>query len=543
MTEPANAPPGPPAAGPLSGALTVSGLTAASRVVGLGRQLVFQAVVGATLLGTVYTTANTLPNIVFEIVVGGALAGSVVPLLAGAADRQERGLAHSLAGALLGWTLAILVPLTVAAMVAAPVLARALLGPDADADAAAMTTRMLLVFLPQVPMYGVAVVTGAALNSHRRFAAAALAPLVSSLVLIGAFFAFGVVYGGSREDLGAIPISAELVLSGGTTLAVLALMLTTALPAVRAGIIGRPGLRFPTGAVRRVLPLALAGLGLVAAQQVTLLVVIRVANTQGGPGALVTWQYAFLVMMLPFAVLAYPVATAAFPSMAAAAEAGEHIRFAEVTSLALRTVVVAGALGAGALVAVAAAVARFFGLLGETPTTTDYPELSAALVLIAPAVLGTGLVLMLTRALMSVGRPGSAVVGTATGWLAAAGAGVALAAGVTDVGTVAVLSGAVAGGLLLGSAVLAVLLALAAGTAALRGAGRSLLAGVVGAGLGGGLGTWAAGWLLAEDPGLVGTALASAVGGILALGVGAGVVWVLDRAAVRVLLRRGSAAV
>src|SRR5215212_7202887 len=71
----------------------IAALTVASRIAGFGRILVFTFAVGmATRLGNLYQAANTIPNIVFEIVAGGALASLVVPVVAGplaAGDRDQ----------------------------------------------------------------------------------------------------------------------------------------------------------------------------------------------------------------------------------------------------------------------------------------------------------------------------------------------------------------------------------------------------------------------------------------------------------------------
>ena len=79
--------------------MTIGVITVLARLVGFGRQVVFAHTVGTTCLGTAYTTANMVPNIIYDIVLGGALASVVVPVLAGpaglpgdsgAADRRPR---------------------------------------------------------------------------------------------------------------------------------------------------------------------------------------------------------------------------------------------------------------------------------------------------------------------------------------------------------------------------------------------------------------------------------------------------------------------
>jgi putative peptidoglycan lipid II flippase len=78
-------------AGIARGAAVIAGLTVLSRILGLVRTLVFSQRVGASCLGTAYITANQVPNLVYELVVGGAL----IPVLACSAERaaddpQER---------------------------------------------------------------------------------------------------------------------------------------------------------------------------------------------------------------------------------------------------------------------------------------------------------------------------------------------------------------------------------------------------------------------------------------------------------------------
>jgi putative peptidoglycan lipid II flippase len=61
----------------------IGAITMLARVIGFGRQVVFAHTVRASCLGTAYTTANMVPNIIYDIVMGGALTAVVVPVLAG----------------------------------------------------------------------------------------------------------------------------------------------------------------------------------------------------------------------------------------------------------------------------------------------------------------------------------------------------------------------------------------------------------------------------------------------------------------------------
>src|SRR6185437_8634626 len=105
---------------------------------------------------------NTVPNIVFEIVAGGALASLVVPMLAGGIVAGNTEQVRRTASALLGWVLLVLTPLAV-------LVARLLLG-GGDPDKVALAARFLLVFAPQVVLYGIGIVLTGVLQAHRRFA-------------------------------------------------------------------------------------------------------------------------------------------------------------------------------------------------------------------------------------------------------------------------------------------------------------------------------------------------------------------------------------
>ena len=149
----------------------------------------------------------------------------------------------------------LLAPVSIVIVLAARPLATLLLaGVPRCQQAAAITvsTHMLVVFAPQVLLYGLAVVLYGILQAHRRFTAPALAPVVSSLVVIAAYLAFVPLGGAYRNNLAGLPVSAELVLAAGTTAGVAALMFTALGPAMRLRLRLRPTLRFPPGVAQRV---------------------------------------------------------------------------------------------------------------------------------------------------------------------------------------------------------------------------------------------------------------------------------------------------
>src|SRR5579862_8840565 len=198
----------PPGPGPVQrlgvgiarGAAIVAGLTILSRILGLVRTLVFSQTVGAGCLGTAYVTANQVPNLLYELVLGGALTSAMVPVLARSAERAgddpaEKARVGQITSALLTWSVIILVPLTLAIVAAAGPIA-SLLNPSnpnahcVHSQVVATTTTMLQVFAPQALLYGLSVVLYGLLQSYRRFAGPSIGPGISSLVLISCYLAF-----------------------------------------------------------------------------------------------------------------------------------------------------------------------------------------------------------------------------------------------------------------------------------------------------------------------------------------------------------------
>lgn len=413
------------ATGLLGAAAGLAAVTLLARVVGFGRTAVLGRTVGPTCVGDVYTAVNAVPNVVFEVVAGGALAGTVVPVLAGALARGDRAAAGRTAGALLTWTLLLLAPATLLVGLAAPLVARGLLG-QACPGAGPAGTRMLLVFLPQIALYGVAVVLTGVLQAHRRFLGPALAPLLSSVVVAGAYLLYA-----AQDPTGRaaeLTRSQELTLSVGTTLGVAVLAGSLLLPLRRTGLRLRPGLRFPPGVASRARGLAAAGVAGLAAQQLALVVALRLA-AGGDEGSVVVLALAIAVFLVPWAVLAVPLATSAFPLLSASAEAGDDAGYAVTGARTLRATAVASA-GAAAVLA-AAAVPASAVLLQGAPGGGAEP-LGRALLAFAPGLLGYGLAALLTRALLARGAGRTAATGTVVGWLSVVAADLVLVAAFPD---------------------------------------------------------------------------------------------------------------
>jgi putative peptidoglycan lipid II flippase len=412
-------------AGIARGAAVVASLTILSRVLGLARTLVFSQTVGATCLGTAYVTANQIPNLLYELILGGALTSAMVPILARSAERAardpaERARVGDITSALLTWSVVIIVPLVLVIVAAAGPIA-SLLNPSnpnahcVRADMVAVTGNMLRVFAPQALLYGLSVVLYGLLQSYRRFVAPSIGAGLSSLVLISCYLAFVPLDGG--RTLAHLPITAELVLSVGTTLGIAALVVVAIPPTWRLHLRLRPVLRFPPGVARRAGGLALVGVVELVAVDLANVVAIELANGRGQTGAIVLFNYASQVFTSISAILALSIVVSAFPVLSAR----EGPAFERTSAGSTRAVLLASWLGTALIVAIAVPAAH---VLAKQPD--QVPELIGGFLLLAPGIAGTAVIANLSRVMLVIGRLKIAAAALAGSWLLATVADVVL---------------------------------------------------------------------------------------------------------------------
>ncbi len=516
-------------------AAMIAGVTVLSRLFGFLRTLVFSHTVGHGDLADAYNSANQIPNTIFDIVAGGALASVAVPLLAGPLGRGERAYASRTVSALLTWALAALLPLCLLGIGLAIPLGALIAGPHGPAGSYPdLVGRFLILFMPQIPLYGVAVVLSAALQADRRFFSPAIAPLLSSLVMVTTYSAFGVLDSDAANNLDQLTDSAWLLLGIGTTVGVATLALSL-IPAVRrAGFRLRPTLRFAPGVARQARRLAAAGMATLIAQNCAVLGVVFLTNyADPSGGALTVYNFSWAVYLLPYAVLVVPIATSAFTELAALAEGADVPGYQAGIAATARALALAGFAGAGLLAAVAWPMASLF--IAPHSAGPGAATMAYGLLAFAPGLLGYAAVALLGRVLYASGYGRDAAVATSIGWLVVFGADAVLiftwrAQPVTALGVGNSLGMTVAGLLLLRAVRRRV------GGAAFAGLGRTATAGFLGALAAGG-----AGWAIGLAFGWTGARAALFVGPlctVVALGVYVLVVLPLDGAQLTPLLAR-----
>jgi putative peptidoglycan lipid II flippase len=513
-------------------------VTAFARIAGFARVIVFARTVGPSCLGDTYFTANTVPNIVFDIVAGGVLSSLVVPIIAGPAAAGDREAVGRTTSALLTWALTLLVPVMLLGLLLTHPLMRLLVGaghPGCSAGSeVAVGARMLSVFLPQIVIYAVAVILIGVLQGHHRFLGPAAGPLVSSLVVIGAYGVFAVAAGHNETSLATLTRSHELILSVGTTLGVAALVIPMLFPAARVRLRLRPTYRFPPGVAQRIRQMTVSGAFVLGSQDIATAVALRLTNSQGTDGAVVLYNLAWTVFTVPWAVAAVPLATSAYPGLAAAWQSGARDRYAATLARTSRVMIIVICGAAAVMAAVAAPAARVV-ILGA-PGHVDPQVLVRGLVTFALGLPGYALVALMTRSLYAQGNARTPAVGAVGGWLVAIVLDVVLAETLPRSWTVAAIGIGTAVGVTVTGVWLFVAATRAAGAEAFHGVRRSAMAGVVG-----GIAAGTVGWLIA-DPlvhrGIVRNAVVAVVVAVVAVVGYLLIAAAMDRATVSALFRR-----
>lgn len=313
-----------PSAGSLGrGAAAITVATAISRATGFVRVVVVAAAMGTTFLANTYQTANTAPNLIFELVAAGVLTSVFVPTFVEHLVRREKEHGWDAANAMASVGLVMLIGLAVVVALASDPIMRLLTLGVEDASLreseVALGARFLRLFAPQIVFYGIGMIMTAALHAHRRFAMAAIAPIFNNVVVIGVYVAYALSRGDRPPTVEGITTGETLILGLGTTLGVVAMTLCLLPSLARIGWRMRFRWEPKHPAVSRGARLGAWALGYAGGYQAGLIVVLALANRVEGGVAAYQWAYTFFY--LPHALFGVPIFAVLFTAMAEKAAA------------------------------------------------------------------------------------------------------------------------------------------------------------------------------------------------------------------------------
>jgi putative peptidoglycan lipid II flippase len=388
--------------------------TGVSRVTGLLRFVALAWALGQTTLADSYNLANTTPNMLYDVVLGGVLSATFIPVFVDRLSNKTEREAFDSISAVLTVSVVVLLGTTLAALVAAPFLINALTvldthsGPDQIHRVLLerqVATGFLRWFVIQIAAYGLFALAAALLNTRRRFIAVAWAPIVNNIVCIGILIWFGLWTGNGASLASVEDHRSQLILLGlGTSLGVV-LQGVALIPSLRNADLGllRWNWNPRDDAMRAVTRLGGWTFGFVLANQIALFVVTILAGSVAGPDPVSSYTYAYAFFQLPYGIVAVTVMSVVTPDLAERWSTGQRTAFLKRMTGGLRAVlalIIPAAIGM--LLLARPAVALLLGVGHSTPAETA--TTGAALAMFALGLPGFCAYLYFVRVLQSMQR-------------------------------------------------------------------------------------------------------------------------------------------
>ena len=351
----ASPPPGAPVsevAAPRSGLMAAVGSmaagTAISRATGVLRVLALVYVLGISPLADAYNLANTIPNMVYDVVLGGVLGATFIPVFIQRLTSTSEREAWKSISAVVTLAVVLLAATTAIFLALAPLLIDAFTSLEhvqhtGSAQHLAtqrhVATVLLRWFVPQVFLYGLLSIGGALLNVRRRFGAPMWVPIANNVVCIGVLLTFATV--APSPSLHSVSMSpGQLALLGAGTTAGVLVQFLLLLPSLAKAKIGRLRWRWDLKdpAVRTVARLGSWTFGFVVINQAALFFVIALAFSVGGSGPVSSYTYAYAFWQMPYAIVAVSVMSAVTPDLATHHSTEDEIAFIARFGSGLRSV-------------------------------------------------------------------------------------------------------------------------------------------------------------------------------------------------------------
>ena len=294
--------------------------TIASRVTGLIRNLLLVALLGTAILGDTYNVANTMPNILYNLLIGGALTAVFVPQIVRSLRDSDQGAAFI--SRLFTVTVTFLLLLTVIGIVFAPVIVNLYAPEFSNRPEFDITVTFMRFCLPQIFFLGLFALLGQIANAKGKFGPMMWAPVINNLIAILLFAWFLV----NRQDLSLGNISETDItwLGLGTTAGYLAQALILLPVVIKSGV--KLTLRFDWHNSQIIKSFRLASWSFLYAMisQVSYLVTVSIATSAAvktqvlgdstGVG-FTPYSNAYLILILPHSIVTVSVVTALLPRL------------------------------------------------------------------------------------------------------------------------------------------------------------------------------------------------------------------------------------
>ncbi|MEZ5945377.1 MAG: murein biosynthesis integral membrane protein MurJ [Hyphomonas sp.] len=292
--------------------LVQSSLTLGSRILGMVRDILLVARIGAGPIGDAWATAQQFPNLFRRIFAEGAFASAFVPTYARTLEAEGPEAAAAVAEEALRVLFAATAALTILAQIFMPWVLLVIHGGQADNHKAyALAVLLTRITMPYLTFMAMAALLSGVLNSAERFILSAGAPTLLNLCLIPAAFV-------SVEPVATAKAAAVAYFIAGVLQAGL-LWWGVKRQKVNLSLIGWPRM---TPAVRRVMRLAIPGTIAASGTQINIIVSQSLASFEVGAKS---WLYAAdRLYQLPLGLVGVAVGVAILPRLSRAARNDDH---------------------------------------------------------------------------------------------------------------------------------------------------------------------------------------------------------------------------
>ncbi len=350
----------------LSASAVMASGTLVSRLLGFVRVILIAFILGnGTRQGDIYSLAMSVPSSLYFLFAGGALNTVLVPQIVRAIRNDSDG-GEAYINRIITAFLLVLAGVTAVMVLATPVITWIYSSSEWHTPAlqTQYSSMVMLAYLcmPQIFFHGAFLVLGQVLNAKDKFGPMMWVPIANSVVSISVFSLYLAIWGNDQDH--SLPFTTPQTwwLGIGCTLGIAA-QSALMLPFLkRAGVRYRPRFDLRNVGLGHTFHLAKWTLGFMAANQISLIVVQKLATSataSGGSGAgLIAYQNSYLLWILPHSLFTVSLATAMLPSASRLAAALKMDEVAEETMRTIRLATAALVPFAGAFLALGLPISK-----------------------------------------------------------------------------------------------------------------------------------------------------------------------------------------
>jgi putative peptidoglycan lipid II flippase len=309
-----------------------------AKVISLAQTVIIADVFGLGADWDAYVTANSVPELIFTLIAGGALANAFIPIFTGYLAKDDTSNAWRLASHVINTVFTLTIVVSAVAFIGAPWLVANSIAPGFTATQQAQTVELMRILLVSTIIFSVSGILMGVLQSFNRFLLPALAPIMFDLGIL-----FGVIF--LTDTFGVYGIAYGAVIGAALHLAVQ----VPGVLRVRARWLPQLGLRDPQlwRMIRLMLPL-IAGLFLFSYS----FIVMNNIASRLGEGSVSALSWGWRLMQIPETLIGTAMGTVILPTLAALSATRDLNGKRDAMSGALRFILIAAIPSAVGLIVV-----------------------------------------------------------------------------------------------------------------------------------------------------------------------------------------------